>query len=66
MQRLMTKEDRLQIIFPGKPDVEVRAKLKGSGFRWSPTSGAWQRHLGNSAIYAANAILRELRDGLPT
>ena len=55
------EENRLQIIFPGKPDAEVRGKLKASGFRWSPTSGAWQRHLGNSAIWAAESILKELR-----
>lgn len=55
------EENRLQIIFPGKPDADVRAKLKASGFRWSPTSGAWQRHLGNSAIWAAEAILKDLR-----
>lgn len=55
------EENRLQIIFPGKPDADVRAKLKASGFRWSPTSGAWQRHLGNSAIWAAESLLKEIR-----
>lgn len=39
----------------------ARAKLKASGFRWSPTSGAWQRHLGNSAIWAAESLLKEIR-----
>jgi len=46
-------ENRLQIVFPGKPDAETRAKLKTNGFRWSPTNGAWQRHLNNAAIYHA-------------
>lgn len=47
------EENRLQIIFPGKPDEDTRKKLKSYGFRWSPTFGAWQRQLSNAAIYAA-------------
>jgi hypothetical protein len=33
----------VQLIFPGKPSDEIRARLKSNGFRWSPTAGAWQR-----------------------
>lgn len=53
------EENRLQIIFPGKPDDATRAKLKSHGFRWSPLAGAWQRHLSNAAIWAADQCLRE-------
>jgi hypothetical protein len=35
------QDKRVQMIFPGKPADHVRAELKGAGFRWSPTSGAW-------------------------
>ena len=37
-------ENRLQIFFDGKPDSEVRNKLKMRGFRWAPSSGAWQSY----------------------
>lgn len=53
------EENRVQIIFPGKPEPEVRAILKQSGFRWSPRNMAWQRHLNNSGRFSAqNAIER--------
>lgn len=55
-------DNRLRLIFPGKPDEETRVALKSAGFRWSPTAGAWQRQLNNSAIHAANAVLQNLED----
>jgi hypothetical protein len=52
--------NRVQIIFPGKPDAAVRAILKGRGFRWAPSESAWQRQLNNSGIFAAECVLREI------
>lgn len=37
--------NRLQLFFAGKPSDATRSKLKSCGWRWSPTAGAWQRHL---------------------
>jgi hypothetical protein len=51
-------ENRLQILFDGKPNEEMRRTLKSRGFRWAPTQGAWQRQLTNNAIYAAKEVLR--------
>ncbi len=51
-------ENRIQIIFDGKPNAEVRAELKGNGFRWAPSQGAWQRQLNNGARYAAKRFLQ--------
>ncbi|WP_146237980.1 hypothetical protein [Meiothermus sp. Pnk-1] len=53
-------QDRLRLIFPGKPAPEVIAKLKARGFRWSPSNGAWQRQLTNAARQAAQEILAGL------
>lgn len=52
--------NRLQIIFPGKPDADTRAKLKKAGFRWSPTNGAWQSYRN----YHAEARAREIIESL--
>ncbi len=49
--------NRLQLIFPGKPDDETRGLLKASGFRWSPTAGAWQRMRSPGANHAAKILL---------
>ena len=52
--------NRLQLIFPGKPDEATRALLKSCGFRWAPSEGAWQRQLNNGARYAASRIISSL------
>ena len=49
-------DNLLQIFFDGKPDPDIRAELKGNGFKWSPSAGAWQRQLNDNAIYAADRI----------
>ena len=50
------EENRLQVFFPGKPDDATRKALKGWGFRWSPMSGAWQRHRSSAATYWGEKI----------
>lgn len=54
-------ENRLRLIFPGKPSEEIRTKLKQSGFVWSPFNSAWQRKISNGAIYDAERILNEVK-----
>lgn len=52
--------DRLQLIFPDKPEDDVRRLLKSNGFRWSYRYGAWQRQLTNNAEWAAKRVLKEV------
>ena len=51
-----TTENRLQVIFDGKPDADVRTELKGEGFRWAPSQGSWQRQLTDNAMRAARRL----------
>ena len=51
-----TAENCLQIIFDGKPNADVRTELKGEGFRWAPSQGAWQRQLTDNAMRAARRL----------
>jgi hypothetical protein len=53
--------DRLQLIFPGKPDETVRNLLKSNGFRWAPSEGAWQRHLNSAGRWAADRVIGALQ-----
>lgn len=53
---------RVQLIFPDKPEANVRAVLKANGFRWAPSEGAWQRHLNNAGRWAAERVLNELKE----
>lgn len=48
---------RLQLLFDGKPSEETRIKLKGAGFKWAPSSKAWQRLLNANAEYALTRII---------
>ena len=50
------EDNRLQIFFDHKPEKDVRDILKSNGFHWSPRAGAWQRQLGDNAIWAADRI----------
>lgn len=51
---------RLQIIFPGKPDAVIREKLKSHGFRWAPSNGAWQIYRSSEAIRIAREIVKAM------
>jgi len=52
--------NRVQVFFPGKPDADVRTKLKRAGFRWAPTEGAWQKNLSDWAFQQAKDIVEKL------
>jgi len=54
-------ENRMCLVFPGKPTLDVRKNLRAHGFIWSPTRVAWVRKLNNAARYAAQCVL----DALP-
>ncbi|MCL2856163.1 MAG: hypothetical protein FWE19_00365 [Oscillospiraceae bacterium] len=53
-------ENRLQIIFDGKPDDDTRKILKSRGFKWAPSQGAWQRQLTSNAEFALKMVLEAI------
>lgn len=52
--------DRVQIVFPGRPDSATIAALKSHGFRWSPSNSAWQRQRTENALYYAKQIVKSV------
>lgn len=55
-----TEDNRVRFEFDGKPAEDIRALLKSRGFKWSPSRGAWVRHLNNAGIYAAETVRKYL------
>lgn len=53
------ENNRLQIVFDGKPSDVVRAQLKANGFKWAPSQGAWQRQLTSNAERALERMMQE-------
>lgn len=51
-----TDLNRLQIVLEERPSEDMKKDLKGHGFRWAPSQGAWQRQLTGNAIRDAKAI----------
>lgn len=50
-------DNRLRIFFPGKPPTAIISELKSCGFRWAPSSGAWQSYLSRAAQYRSEQIV---------
>lgn len=48
--------NRLQLMFEEKPTDEQRAVLKQNGFKYAPTTKAWQRPLDYKTMAAANRV----------
>lgn len=59
-----TEINRLQFIFPGKPSEAVRSVMKRNGFRWSPSEGAWQRHLTGCNAWSIERYTQDAQEAL--
>lgn len=53
---------RLQLLFEDVPSSEVRALLKRNGFRYAPSSHAWQRQLTDNARRTLSALRPKLEE----
>lgn len=53
-----TEENRLQLFFKGKPDKEMRSKLRHNGFRFAYSNDCWQSYLNNRQIYRVKELLK--------
>ncbi len=51
------EENRIQILFNGMPDSNMRTNLKREAFKWSPRNQAWQRQLTFNAVCATERVL---------
>jgi hypothetical protein len=49
-------DNRVRLFFAGKPDVEIRTRLKSAGFRWAPTIGCWQAYRNHHSIVTAHDV----------
>jgi antirestriction protein ArdC len=49
-------QNRVQLLYDGKPEQNTIKKLKANGFRWSPKNKVWQRQLNFNGLNAAKRV----------
>jgi hypothetical protein len=54
---VVEEDNRVRVVFPGKPSEAIRRALKQRGFRFSPTAGAWQKHPSEWAWFNAREVV---------
>jgi frataxin-like iron-binding protein CyaY len=54
--------NRVQMIFPDKPEESIRKILKSNGFRYSYTNNAWQRNRSKLSVDKAKNIAESLKE----
>jgi hypothetical protein len=59
--KYLEDDNRVQLIFPGKPSEEIRNILKSRAFKWSPSRGAWVRFLNPAGKYAAQDAIEKIK-----
>ncbi len=52
--------NRIQLLFDGKPEDNIRSQLKHNGFHWSRKEGAWQREFNKRTIYVTNDLIKDV------
>lgn len=50
--------NRVQIRWPARPGDATCEALSQNGFRWAPSTGAWQRHASEQAWYRGEQVIR--------
>ena len=60
LYELKVEDNRVQFIFDGKPDEDVRSILKYHAFKWSPSRGAWVRQASGNGLFAAQQARKKL------
>lgn len=54
------EDNRIRLVFDGKPDADTIRLLKERGFKWSHYNKAWQRQITESARYAVKFVESQL------
>jgi len=58
-----TAENRMNLVFGGRPEPGVISALKSRGFRWSPSRQCWTRQLTQEAEGSLRRLKSDLRCG---